>query len=62
MNKRYHVVRITRDGYLYLSSHKAGKQAMEALFASGVRLGPVVLRDGKTGKRFSWAELEREAA
>lgn len=60
--RRFHVVRIMRGGYHLLSSHADRGEAKKSLFEAGYRLGAVVLRDGNTGTRFSYAELRAEAA
>lgn len=55
---RYHVVRITAEGYSRLSSHATHEAgAAETLAACARARDPVVLRDGTTGKRFSVAEI-----
>lgn len=55
---RYHIVRITAEGYSRLSSHPDRDVARAETLAASTRAhDPVVLRDGDTGKRFSVAEL-----
>lgn len=55
-----YVVRITSRGYQTMFRHTDREAAKTALLGMSLRLGPVVLRDGVTGKRFSWEELKAE--
>jgi hypothetical protein len=53
--KRFHVVMVSQTGYSRISSHKSLPEAADATVALHRRFvcSGAVLRDGRTGKRYS---------
>lgn len=60
MKLRFHVVAVTRWGYVLLSSHADRAEARQRVLDKSLRVGATVLRDGNTGKRFTREELAAE--
>lgn len=53
-----HVVAIDNDGYHRISSHAKFDEAKQAALSHYRPGNPVVLRDGRTGQRYSVEELK----
>jgi hypothetical protein len=55
--EKYHVVRINK-GYHLMKTFQTFQSAASFLFQQNLNSGPVVMREGETGKRYSWFEVE----
>ena len=54
--KMFYTTLITKDGYIGAQAHSFIKDALTRMKEARYRRSLVVLRDGETGKRYSFAE------